>query len=65
MTEAPDDASIAFHRAARRALRQRLLAERELFAASPTAAAAGQALASALCDVVADLEPDCLGLYWP
>jgi 5-formyltetrahydrofolate cyclo-ligase len=63
VTEAPDDASIALQRAARQALRQRLLAERELFAASPAAAAATQALATALCRVVADLEPSCLGLY--
>ncbi|MEO8081812.1 MAG: 5-formyltetrahydrofolate cyclo-ligase [Caldimonas sp.] len=51
--------------AARRALRQHLLAQRERFADSPQAAAAGTTLASALRSVVADLSPDCLGLYWP
>ncbi len=65
MTEAPDDASIPFQDAARQVLRRRLLAERRLFAASPAAAAASEALATAFCRVVADLEPDCLGLYCP
>ena len=50
-------------RAARRALRQRLLAERDAFLASPAAAAATEALAAALREVVAELEPECLGLY--
>ena len=48
---------------ARRALRQRLLAERDAFLATPTAAAATEALAEALRAVVAELEPECLGLY--
>jgi 5-formyltetrahydrofolate cyclo-ligase len=65
VTEAPDDASAVLQRAARRALRQRLLAEREIFAASSAAAAMAAALGAALCDVVADLEPGCLGLYCP
>ena len=63
MNEAPDDASQQPERAARRALRARLLSEREAFAASPAAPAAGAALAAALGTVVADLEPECLGLY--
>lgn len=63
MTEAPDDASASPWHAARRALRRRLLAERDRFAA--TAAGAGEALAAALCTVVAALEPECLGLYCP
>ncbi len=63
MNEAPDDASLQLQRAARRALRERLLAERAAFASSPAAPAAGAALATALCAVVADLEPACLGLY--
>lgn len=46
-------------------MRRRLLDERSRFASSPAAAIAAQALASALCDVVADLDPDCLGLYTP
>ena len=48
---------------ARRALRQRLLAERDVFLATPAAAAAIEALAAALREVVAELEPECLGLY--
>jgi 5-formyltetrahydrofolate cyclo-ligase len=50
-------------RPTRQALRERLLATRELFAASAAAAVAGDALAVALRAVVADLEPGCLGLY--
>jgi 5,10-methenyltetrahydrofolate synthetase len=49
--------------AARRALRERLLAERDRFLATPAAAAAAEALAAALRQVVAELEPECLGLY--
>jgi 5-formyltetrahydrofolate cyclo-ligase len=65
VTEAPDDASIQVQRAARRALRQRLLGERSLFVASAAAAAAEESLGSALRSVIADLEPGCLGLYCP
>lgn len=65
MNEAPADASLAPDRAARRALRQRLLAERDAFAASAAAAAASADLAGALAAVIADLEPGCVGLYWP
>jgi hypothetical protein len=50
-------------RAARRELRRRLLTERAAFIGSPALAAATAALAEALCQVVAELEPDCLGLY--
>jgi 5,10-methenyltetrahydrofolate synthetase len=63
VTEAPADAPIDPARAARRALRQRLLAERETFLASPAAAAATAALGAALREVLAELEPACLGLY--
>ena len=65
MTEAPSlaDAPIDPARAARRALRQRLLAERDAFLALPAAAAAAEALATALREVIAELEPDCLGVY--
>jgi 5,10-methenyltetrahydrofolate synthetase len=65
VTEAPSfaDAPIDPARAARRALRQRLLAEREAFLSSPAAEAATAALASALRDVIAELEPECLGVY--
>ena len=45
-------------------LRQRLRAERELFAKSPAFAAAHAALAGHLAAVLARLEPQCLGLYW-
>ena len=65
MTEGPVDAALNLHRAARRALRRRLLDEREAFVASPAASAASSALAKALCDVIADLEPACLGIYCP
>ena len=46
-------------------LRKHLLAERELFLAGPNAASAQAALAQHLRVVVADLEPQRLGLYWP
>ena len=59
MTEASFDPA----RAARRALRERLLAERERFLATPAAAAAAEALAATLRQVIAELEPECLGLY--
>jgi 5-formyltetrahydrofolate cyclo-ligase len=65
VTEAPSpaDAPIDPARAARRDLRRRLLAEREVFLSSPGAAAAAVALAAALREVIAELEPECLGLY--
>jgi 5-formyltetrahydrofolate cyclo-ligase len=46
-------------------LRATLIAERETFTSSPAAASAALALARHLHDVVARLEPQCLGLYWP
>lgn len=46
-------------------LRIRLLAERALFAASAAATEVEAALARELCRVVNELEPQCLGLYWP
>jgi 5,10-methenyltetrahydrofolate synthetase len=64
LSEAPSEIPEA-DRAARRALRQRLLAERDAFLASDAVAAATTRLAKALADVVAELEPACLGLYWP
>jgi len=66
VTEAPPspaDAPLDPARAARRALRERLLAERDIFLATPAAAVAAEALAAALRQVVAELEPECLGLY--
>ena len=42
-----------------------MLAERERFALSPAAPAAGAALARHLLAVLQQLEPQCLGLYWP
>jgi 5-formyltetrahydrofolate cyclo-ligase len=65
VTDAPVDAAQERHRAARQLLRRRLLAEREAFVASAAAPAATSALAEALCAVIADLEPDCLGIYCP
>ena len=50
-------------RAARSELRRRLLAERAAFIATPDLAAASAVLSEALCQVVAELEPDCVGLY--
>ncbi|UZD55324.1 5-formyltetrahydrofolate cyclo-ligase [Caldimonas aquatica] len=47
------------------ALRARLLQEREQWAASALHPAAEQALAAHLRDVVLQLEPERLGLYWP
>ena len=52
-------------RAARQALRARLLAEREAFAASAAADAARVALSDHLRAALVPLEPACLGLYWP
>jgi 5-formyltetrahydrofolate cyclo-ligase len=49
----------------RQSLRQRLLAERGLFAAGPELAAARQAMAQHLVTLLTALEPQCLGLYWP
>jgi 5,10-methenyltetrahydrofolate synthetase len=52
-------------RTARRALRARLLAEREAFVASGAADAASGALSEHLRAALVPLEPACLGLYWP
>lgn len=46
-------------------LRQRLLQARREWANSPAAAQAQAALQARVMDVLAHLEPDCLGLYWP
>jgi 5-formyltetrahydrofolate cyclo-ligase len=51
--------------AARQSLRQRLLAEREVFVASPSGAATSDALAKHLRTLLSELAPDCLGVYWP
>lgn len=48
----------------RQALRERLRAERERFAAAPDFEPAHAALAAQLIAVIAQLEPQCLGLYW-
>ncbi|MEO6895659.1 MAG: 5-formyltetrahydrofolate cyclo-ligase [Caldimonas sp.] len=50
--------------AERKALRGRLLADRNAFVASPLFAAAREALASHLRAALVPLEPACLGLYW-
>lgn len=49
----------------RTSLRIRLRAEREAFAASPGIAVAQADLGRHLREVLAQLEPHCLGLYWP
>lgn len=49
----------------RSALRQDLLQAREAWVAGPDAAAAQQQLHDHLLSVLAELEPECLGLYWP
>lgn len=46
-------------------LRQRLLSARQTWAQGPAAPAAQAALDKRLAEVLAQLEPDCLGLYWP
>ena len=52
-------------RAARRALRARLLAERDAFVASTAAEGGRVALSEHLRAALVPLEPACLGLYWP
>jgi 5-formyltetrahydrofolate cyclo-ligase len=61
----PNAASAEAERAARRALRARLLAEAEAFVASPAFAAANAALSDHLRAALVPLEPACLGVYWP
>jgi 5,10-methenyltetrahydrofolate synthetase len=51
--------------AARQALRRRLVAEREHFAAGPDAPAAQAALAAHLGRLLSEIEPEQLGIYWP
>jgi 5,10-methenyltetrahydrofolate synthetase len=50
--------------AGRRALRSRLLADRDAFVASAAFAQGHAGLALHLCAALASLEPRCLGLYW-
>ena len=61
MVSAPNDTLLD----PRRALRQRLLAQREAFAAGPDHAGAATALSRHLVGLLSELEPDSLGLYWP
>lgn len=63
MTAVPAAGSPATPVVGRKALRQRLLAERRSFVASPEGRAAEAALFAALADVLCELEPDCLGIY--
>jgi 5-formyltetrahydrofolate cyclo-ligase len=49
----------------RNRLRQALLAQRDAFARHPDFAAAQTALVKGLEPVLRQLEPQCLGLYWP
>lgn len=65
MNVAPEPAAARTEISGRRALRARLLAERDAFAASSGFAAANDALSSHLRAALAPLEPACLGLYWP
>ena len=57
----PADADLS----ARALLRNRLLAARTAFAARPEFAAAEAAVSRHVAALVAQLEPECLGLYWP
>jgi 5-formyltetrahydrofolate cyclo-ligase len=59
------NAAVEAERAARQALRARLLAEREAFVGSATAEAARAVLSDHLRAALVPLEPACLGLYWP
>ena len=61
MTAAPINSPLPL----RRLLREQLLRQREEFATGPAAAAASEALAGHLVAVIAQLEPQCIGLYWP
>ena len=49
----------------RKTLRDRLIAERERFATSDRAAVATAALARSLRELLQQIEPELLGLYWP
>ena len=49
----------------RKALRAQLLAQRKAWLAMPAAHAAGAALGQQLRELLEQLEPQCLGLYWP
>lgn len=49
----------------RAALRQQLLAHRQTWSTTPEAALAQTQLQARLIEVLAQLEPMCLGLYWP
>ena len=49
----------------RKSLRERLIAERERFTHSERAAAAAAGLARRLRDLLQQIEPELLGVYWP
>lgn len=49
----------------RPALRRELLSARKSFAEGPALADAEASLARHVCEVILQLEPQCLGLYWP
>lgn len=59
---APDHPNAAGDRAA---LRSKLRAARETFVAGPTFGEAQAALSGHLVELLRQLEPQCLGLYWP
>ena len=65
MSSLPVSAPNAEALALRQALRQRLLDDRQRFAGSAAAGPAQAALAKHLGALLHDLEPQCLGLYWP
>jgi 5-formyltetrahydrofolate cyclo-ligase len=46
-------------------LRQHLLAQRKAWTSGPTAAAAQQELQQRVWTVLSQLEPECLGIFWP
>jgi 5-formyltetrahydrofolate cyclo-ligase len=49
----------------RTTLRQRLLAARRTWVDTPAASSAQQALQARVLTVLTQLEPECLGIYWP
>lgn len=49
----------------RASLRTQLLAARARFVSSPELASAQQAIEKELTRIIGQLEPECLGLYWP
>jgi 5-formyltetrahydrofolate cyclo-ligase len=63
--KSPFDQAVPDVSTPKKALRQRLLEQRAVFAISPQAITAGAALADQLTKVLLTLEPELLGVYWP